>query len=516
MNKKKYLLFALLALAISVSAQKKPNIILIMGDDMGFSDLGSYGSEVATPNLDMLAKNGVRFRQFYNMAKCGPSRSSLLTGQNIGNDKSIGMSEVLKKNDYFTIMCGKEHLEDWVPKNVYAENSFEKSIVHGGNEFFIPPSGKFGTPFVKNGNKLKENELEFQGDVFYKPDAMTDYALRWMDDAKASGKPMFLYMAYHVAHYPLQARPEDIAKYRDTYKVGWDVIRQRRYEKMLQLGVISDKWKLTPPSDNINDSRETPDDGDPRRKLIAKYRPWTSLTEKEKDELAFEMSVYAAMIDRMDQNIGRLIKWLKDNGEYDNTIIVYLSDNGASPYDSNKNFDHPPGGPASYRSLSAAWANVANTPFKYFKQFGHEGGSNTHFIFSWPAKVKSGKIVDGPGHITDLFPTFLDVAGLQYPDQMHDHGTLPLVGTSLMPLILNGSRPAPEFLYSGHTEKFRSYRIGDWKIVRVNKGEWELYNLRTDPTEMNNLAASNPAMIAELDEKYSIIKKQYEKWLDKK
>lgn len=499
----------------SATGQKKPNIILIMSDDMGYSDVGCYGSEIQTPNIDMLASSGVRLRQFYNMAKCAPSRSSLLTGQNIGNDKAISIAEALKK-DYFTIMCGKEHLENWVPENVKVANSFQRSFMNIGNEHMIPPSGKMSSPFERNGKKLSENELEYEGDSFYKADAETDHALRWMKNAKEEGKPIFLYMAYHVAHYPLQARPEEISKYSQTYKVGWDVIRQKRYEKMQQLGIINDKYKLTPPTDNINESRDYPNDGDSRRANIPKYRPWTQLTQKEKDELSFEMAVYAAMIDRMDQNIGRLIKWLKDNGEYENTVIIYFTDNGPSPYDSNHNFNHPPGGPASFRSLSAAWANVAATPFKYFKQFGHEGGSNTHFVFHWPAKIKSGKILDGPGHITDIFPTILDIAGLQYPTEMNGKGTLPLVGTSLVPLIVNGSRTPPAFLYSGHTEKFRSYRVGDWKIVRVNKGEWELYNLRNDPTEMNNLAAQNATMVAEMDAAYEVIKKQYDKWIEKK
>jgi arylsulfatase len=507
--------FAFLLLSTVSVAQKKPNIILIMSDDMGFSDIGAYGSEIETPNIDKLATSGVRLRQFYNMAKCAPSRSSLLTGQNIGNDKAISISQALRK-DYFTIMCGKEHLEDWVPENVRVGNSFHRSFMNVGNEHMIPPSGKMSTPFEKNGKKIKESELEYSGDSFYKADAETDYALRWLNEAKTEDKPFFLYMAYHVAHYPLQAPPAEISKYSQTYKVGWDVIRKQRYEKMKQLGIISDKYKLTPPSSNINEGREHPDDGDPRRKLIPIYRPWEELTPKEKDELSFEMAVYAAMIDRMDQNIGRLIKWLKDNGEYENTVIMYFTDNGPSPYDSNHNFNHPPGGAASFRSLSAAWANVAATPFKYFKQFGHEGGSNTHFVFHWPAKIKSGKILDGPGHITDIFPTILDIAGLDYPQEMNGSGTLPLVGTSLVPLMVNGSRTPPAFLYSGHTEKFRSYRVGDWKIVRVNKGEWELYNLRNDPTEMNNLAAQNATMVVEMDAAYELIKKQYDKWLSKK
>lgn len=503
-----------LLVSISFGQDKKPNVILIMGDDMGFSDLGCYGSEVETPNLDNLAENGVRFRQFYNMAKCAPSRASLITGQVIGNKKAVSIAEVMNRGGYRTIMCGKQHTEDWMDDHTYVQNSFQRSIYHKGNEFLVPKGGKMNSPFYVNGKKVKVQNLKMKDPLFYKPDVMTDYALDWMTEAKKEDKPIFLYLAYHVAHYPLQARPEDIDKYKSVYDAGWDEIREKRFEKMRREGVVTDNHRLTTPLDNINPF--FPNTNNERKKNIPKYRPWESLSKKEKKELSLEMAVYSAMIDRMDQNIGRLIQWLEENGELDNTLIMYLSDNGASPYDANHGFDCEPGGPNSFRSLSAAWANVANTPFKYYKQFGHEGGSNTHFIAHWPDKIMHDEIIDGPGHISDLFPTILDAAGLEYPERMHKENTLPLAGTSLLPLLEEGSRVQPPFLYSGHQKRMRSYREGDWKIVKAMNGPWELYNMRDDPSETHDLAQEDPEKVAQLESALNEVEKRYDNFKSRK
>ena len=503
-----------IVLAVS-SQEKKPNVILIMGDDMGFSDLGCFGSEVSTPNLDMLAENGVRFRQFYNMAKCAPSRASLLTGQNAGNKSAISIAEAMNEGGYRTIMCGKQHTEDWMGSHTYVQNSFNRSLYHKGNEFFIPSSGRMVRPFYVNGKKTKVHNLICQKEsVFYKPDVMTDYALNWMSEAKSQDKPFFVYMAYHVAHYPLQARQEDIDKYRDIYRAGWDEIREARFEKMKSLGIIDDKYKLTKPLDNIHPYFAGTKHS--IKKNIPLYRPWDSLTDKEKDDLSLEMAVYSAMIDRMDQNIGRLIDWLKENGEYENTAIMYISDNGASPYDANHGFDLPPGVPDSFRSLSTPWANVANTPFKYYKQYGHEGGSNTHFIFHWPGITKEGEIMDGPGHITDLFPTVLDVTGVAYPSELHNRKTMPLQGVSLLPTVLNGESVKHDFFYSGFRKLMRSYRVEEWKIVRAMNSDWELYNMKADPSEVENLAKVYPEKVQELVDAYKETEAKYDEYWDMK
>ncbi len=482
----------------------RPNIILMMGDDMGYSDIGCYGSEIQTPNLDQLAKNGIRFRTFYNSAKCNPTRSNLLTGLYMGDDRAINLAQVLGNKGYTTIHCGKEHFDKWVPENCHAKNAFDHSFYFWAiNEFHIPPDSTFQNPFYLGDKKLAIKDIRVKEKPFFKTDVVTDYAISFIDSALKKDNPFFLYLPYHVAHYPLQARPEDIAKYRGKYKIGWDTIRKARYEKMQEIGLITDKYKLPPPSDNINKFRGAPGGDEKIRKNIPLYRPWASLTEKEKDDLDLEMAVFAAMIDRMDQNIGKVIKKLKQERLFKNTIIIYLSDNGSCPFDSNRDFITPPGPADSYRTLGAGWATVGNTPFKYFKQFGHEGGCNTHFIAHWPGKIKPGQITSQPGHIIDIFPTLLEISGTEYPDTFNNNPTIPLHGKSLMPIFEGKERVEPEFFISGFTNNFRMYREGNWKIVRSNGEYWELYNIINDPTEMQNLAKDKPEQLKLLLENYN-------------
>ena len=339
---------------------ERPNIVLIMADDLGYSDIGPYGSEIRTPNLDRLAADGLRFTQFYNMAKCETTRATLHTGlflekRHAGNARSLG--GLLRNAGYYTAMVGKEHFAYWVPEQVYSASSFDDALIHpAGNQYFIPPDGVWQNPFFLNGEEIAGEDMPVRDPPFYKTDVLTDYALGFLDRADESGKPFFLYLPYHAAHYPLQAREEDIARYRGKYLAGWDVARAARYERMRTLGVIPPGARLSPPEDNINAFRP------PYRDQIYDYRPWASLSPAEQDALDLEMAVYAAMIDRLDQNIGRVIAKLAALDALDNTLVVFLSDNGACPYDSNRDFSIPPGGPASYRSLSAAWANVGNTP----------------------------------------------------------------------------------------------------------------------------------------------------------
>jgi len=486
-----------------IKKPERPNIILIMGDDIGYSDIGCYGSEINTPNLDYLAQNGLRFRTFYNAAKSEPSRSLLLTGLYQGDDRSLNIASVLRQNGYYTMHAGKEHFFKWVPESCYAVNAFDTSFYYWAiNQYLIPPDSMFKNPFYLHGKKLSIDKMLTGPNSFYKTDVETNYALAFLEEARKRNKPFFLYLAYNAAHFPLQAMPEDIAKYRGKYKEGWDVIRQRRYERMRAMGLLTEKYKLSPPSSNINKYRGHPKGDEEIRAKIPLYRPWISLTEKEKDELDLEMAVYAAMIDRMDQNIGRIIQWLKKNNLFENTVIMYLSDNGACPYDSNRDFDHPPGGADSYRSLCAAWANMGNTPFKYFKQFGHEGGCHTHFIVHWPAQIAGGTFTDEPGHITDIFPTLLDIADCKYPETTGTLPTIPLHGKSLLPVFKGGIRDTLNEFMSGHTENFRMFRSGDWKIVRSNGEKWELYHLAEDPSEINNLAEKMPEKVVEIEQKY--------------
>jgi arylsulfatase A-like enzyme len=322
------------------------------------------------------------------MSKCEPSRSSLFTGLYEGGKNAVNFAQILKNAGYYVIHSGKEHWMKWAPEHVFAKNIFDQSLTFEAmNEFFEPLGGKFARPFILNGDTVNVDKIHHEKKPFFKTDALTDNALRWMEEPVKKGQPFFLFMGYGAAHYPLQARPEDIAKYRETYLKGWDKIREERMERLIKSGLIPENTQLSPPSANINKFRGHPAGDEEIREKIPLYRTWESLDEKEKDELDLEMAVYAAMIDRMDQNIGRILTFLDENKIADNTIVIFLSDNGSCPYDSNRDFDFPPGVAESFRTLSAAWANAGNTPFRYFKQYGHEGGTHTHFILRWPEKV---------------------------------------------------------------------------------------------------------------------------------
>ena len=478
----------------------QPNVILIVADDIGFADLGSYGSEIQTPNLDKLAYGGLRFTNFYNMSKCETTRSALhtgrfLEGKNIEN--AIPFSTVMSQAGYYTAMVGKEHFRTWVPARCFAVNAFEDSFVFWKiNSFFVrPETGKFEYPFRLNGVPIAPEDMDVRQEPIFKTDVMTNYALNFIDNAYDQKKPFLLYLPYHVAHYPLQARPEDIAKYRGKYKVGWDKIREQRFQRQKELGVISAETELSPPEGNINKFRG------PYRDNIYKYRPWDSLDEAEKDELDLEQAVFAAMIDRMDQNIGRILGKLDDLDQRENTLIIFFTDNGSCPYDSNADFAIPPGPAEGYRTLSAAWALVGDTPFRYYKQYGHEGGAHTHMIANWPSTIQPGLNHD-VAHLTDIYPTMMEVAGTEYPDTLQDAPTPILDGESLLPLFKGEARNEPDIIISGFGDNFRMVRIGDWKIVKVNGEPWELYNLVADPTELNNLANDIPGKLKELVEAY--------------
>lgn len=506
-NLPSFLIFVALIFLFSCTKEKspdaRPNIILIMGDDIGFSDIGCFGSEIPTPNLDKLASQGIRFRQFYNMSKCETTRSVMHTGHYTGDERSIGLGEILKNSGYYTIHSGKEHFKEWVPKSVYAKNAYDESYTFwAANEFFIPPDSTFERPFILQGDTLHARDLYHHGDEFFKTDAFTDFALDKLQAHQVEDRPFFLYLPYGAAHYPLQARQEDIDKFKGKYLVGWDSIRQKRYEKMIAHGILDAKYKLSEPSSNINKFRGHPKGDEEQRANIPLYRPWDSLSENEKEALDLEMAVFAAMVHRMDYNIGRVINYLEETNQLDNTLIMFLSDNGSCPYDSNKDFDHPPGDPAGYRTLSAAWANAGNTPFKYFKQYGHEGGAHTHFIAHWPAMINPNQITNQPAHLVDIFPTLIDAVGIEYPGMVNGQPSLPLHGTSMLPVFRGAQREEPVRLVSGFRDRFRMYREGVWKIVNTNGEGWALYNLEEDMTETRNLAEERPDKLDELINNY--------------
>ncbi len=508
---KKQLLIAILLLSILYACDtekpvaKKPNIVLIMADDIGISDIGSYGGEIKTPNIDFLANEGLRFKTFYNMAKCNPTRSSMLTGLYRGGSGAVHLAHLTKKAGYYNIMSGKEHFDKWVPDYCKAENVFDHSFTFWATtEYFLPPSGKFERPFYLEGQEIDASEIQHEQSPMYKTDFITDYALSWLDDTFEQENPFFLYLPYHAAHYPLQARPDDIAKYRGIYLKGWDSLRQERFKKMKELEVLPKNALLSPPEGNLNTFRG------PLILDYTDYHPWESLSNSKKDSLDLEMAVYAAIIDRMDQNIGRVLDKLRDKGELENTIIMFLVDNGSCPFYSNKIKDVGPGPANSYWSLRSSWANLANTPYRQFKQCGHEGGSHTPFIAYWPGVIEPGTITDQPGHVVDVAPTFLDILQTQYPDSINGHKTIPLAGNSLLPILKGEKRKEPEYFISG-LDKFRMFRKGDYKIVRLNGGNWELYNLRQDPTELNNLSKSHPEKLKELSEDYKTLEPELNK-----
>lgn len=494
-------LLLLLCCAMSFSSyaqnkNQKPNIVLIMGDDIGFSDIGPYGSEINTPNLDRLAKDGLRFKTFYNMSKCAATRSSLLTGLYSGGKGAVHIAELTKKAGYTTIMSGKEHFNTWVPNYCKAENAFDKSLhFWATTEYFVPPSGQYSKPFYLGNKKLMPSEIEHEISPLYKTDFITDYALNWLDESfKKDDKPFFLYLPYHAAHYPLQARPEDIKKYRGKYKKGWDKLREKRYKKMKKLGVLSKDIKLSPAENNLNTKRG------PFPKDYTDYYPWDNLSEAKKDSLDLEMAVFAAIVDRMDQNIGRVLDKLEKEGKLENTLVLFLNDNGSCPFYTNKVTDVQPGPANSYWSLRTSWANLGNTPYRQYKQAGHEGGSRTPFIAYWPNKIKPNTITDQVAHVVDIAPTFLDVLDIEYPTSIKGSATIPMHGSSLMPIFKGEIRKEPDYFIAG-IKNYRMFRTGDYKIVQMNGGVWELYNIKEDPTELTNLAELQPNKVTEL-EKY--------------
>lgn len=493
-----------MGLGMLVSCQSDnptPNIVLIMADDIGFSDIGCYGSEIQTPHIDRLAYNGLRFQTFYNMAKCNPTRSSMLTGLYKGGNGAVHVAQLTKQAGYFNIMSGKEHFDSWVPDYCKAENVFDHSFYFWATtEYFLPPSGAYERPFFLEGKQIEASDVDYEQAPMYKTDFITDYAIRWLEEAFDKKAPFFLYLPYHVAHYPLQARPEDIQKYRGQYRKGWKQLRQERFAKMRAEGVLMEKTRLSPAENNFNKSRGP---------FIPSYTDildWEGLSEGQKDSLDLEMAVYAAMIDRMDQNIGRVLNKLESNGALDNTLILFLSDNGACPFYTNKIRDVAPGPAESYWSMRASWANFANTPFRQYKQSGHEGGSHTPFIAHWPERIAPNTITDQPGHVVDLAPTLLDMLKIKYPDSIQGYKTLELHGKSLLPIFEGKQRTEPEYFISG-MPRFRMFRAGDHKIVRLNGGPWELYNIKNDPSELDDLAKIYPDTLNSLVERHSKVSK---------
>ncbi|GIW97417.1 MAG: arylsulfatase [Pirellulaceae bacterium] len=494
--------------AVTAQSPSRPNIVLILVDDMGFSDVGCYGAEIRTPNIDRLAARGVRFTQFYNYGRCCPTRAALMTGLHphqvgIGhmtepperplgisgpyqghlNDQCTTLAEVLRGAGYRTLMTGKWHLgyhrrEDWP-----LQRGFERyfGCISGACNYFRP-TGERG---LTMGNEPVE-----PADDFYATDAFTDYAIQFIDESlvEDGNRPFFLYLAYNAPHWPLNAKWEEFLRYRGQYRDGWEALMRRRLAKQLELGL----WEEPP--------TPAPHEG-PR---------WESLSEQQRDDLDAIMAAYAACIDSIDQNVGRLVGYLEQRGQLDNTLIFFLSDNGACQEGgtlgngSQAMVRNPPPGTAGVR-LGRAWANACNTPFRLYKHFLHEGGACTPCIAHWPAGIDKrlqGGFLRHVAWLPDFMPTVIELAGAEYPADLP-----PPVGRSLLPLLHGQDQPIhTEPLFWEH-EGNAAVRHGPWKLVRRYQKPWELYRIDRDRTELLDLAQEHP-------EQRDRMKHQWEAWAD--
>ncbi len=484
---------------------ERPNIVLILADDLGYSDIGPYGSEIRTPNLDRMAAAGLRFRQFYNAAKCSPTRAALLTGlyaheagmaelppgrgksrprgpyQGFLPDSVVTLADALRAAGYRTYMSGKWHIGD-EPDQWPRRRGFDRyfGLISGATSYF---------ELLQEPGNLRQMTLEDApwtppAEGFYATDAYTDYAVaRVREHADRHGRqPFFLYLAYTAPHFPLHALPEDLARYRGRYDAGWDALRAERYARMRRMGVLTPRHALAPRPPQVP--------------------PWE--TAEGKAEWARRMEVYAAMVDRMDQGIGRVLAALGETGALENTLVLFLSDNGGCPEEvAGRRLGRPgvpTGARGSYAAYEEPWAYASNTPFRLYKNFLHEGGINTPVVAYWPRGIRTpGAFTDAVGHVIDVLPTFLDLAGAPAPEQQQSWRPFPLTGRSLVPALTGGALAARGPLYwayGGHA----AVRDGDWKLVYEGRRSraWELFNLAEDPTELHNLAAREPARAAAL------------------
>ena len=534
-------LLAFTSLPTETHAAKKarPNIIVILADDMGYSDIGCYGGEIRTPNLDKLAANGLRFTQFYNTARCCPTRACLLTGlyphqAGVGhmmndrgtdgyrgdlNKRCMTIAEVMKTAGYGTYMAGKWHVTKHTapdgPKfNWPKQRGFDHfyGTIHGAGSFYDPNS------LTRDNKQISPlADPQYKPKQYYYTDAISDHAVRFINDHSQAkkDKPFFMYVAYTAAHWPMHALPKDIAKYKGQYDNGYAPIRAARLKKARELGLIQSDWKMSPQAES-----------------------WDKVTNKEWESRCME--VYAAMVDNMDQGIGRIVSSLKKNGQFENTLILFMQDNGGcveglgrrargknpnpkrsetknlaamKPTDLQRSMipqktrdgrptlmgrNVMPGPDGTYIAYGRGWANVSDTPFREYKHWVHEGGISTPLIAHWPAGMTAkGKLRHTPSHLIDIMATCVDVGGAKYPATYKGNIIQPPEGKSLAP-VFAGKSLGERAIFWEH-EGNRAIRIGDWKLVaKGRRGQWELYNLKTDRTELNNLAEKQTARVAEM------------------
>jgi len=509
---------------------KRPNVILVLVDDMGFSDLGITGSEIRTPNIDQLANDGALLTSMYNCARCCPTRASLLTGLYphnagvghmganlgsaayqgyLGNDTAT-IAEVLRASGYRTLMCGKWHVggeftarddDDWCAKDLHRagprQRGFDRfyGLLEGATHYYSP------TTIMED-----DKRVEIDPDDFYFTDAITDKAIEMLSQTEGSDQPYFLYLAHIAPHWPLHAPAEDVARYEGFYNDGWDAARCARHETLNGSGVLPANWDISPRDSEVC--------------------PWTSV--KLKNWEASRMAAYAGMIDRLDQSVGRLLRALKRLGQYDDTLILFLSDNGGcaefmaedgwAQYYPDTTLDGrkikmgnvpgvAPGNAQTFQSYDRAWANVSNSPFRLFKHYVHEGGISTPLIAHWPKKISPGLRAHAACHVVDVLPTILQVTGSQYVSELGGHEIQPLHGESFVDLLEGNSWQREQPIFFEH-EGNSAIRVNNFKLVRKYNCDWELYDMDTDRTELHNRVGVNQPLETDM-------LLQYRDWADK-
>lgn len=476
-------------LATPIHAES-PNIIVILADDMGYSDLGCTGGEIQTPNLDRLASNGVLFTHCYSTSRCCPSRAALLTGQyqwdaGLGhmtstksqapeyqqhlNLENVTIAEALKLAGYQTVMSGKWHvgdqLEHWPDKRGFEQ--FFGTPAGGGLYFY--PSKFYNRPVFENGK-----EVTF-GTDWYSTDGFTDFAVDYIENRRDPTRPFFLYLPYIAPHFPLQAHPKDIAKYAGVYDEGYDSIRTRRFKSQLKLGIVPATSQLPPAAHD-----------------------WKKVKNKQRH--ADRMEVYAAQVDCLDQNIGRLMSTLETQGILNNTIVIFLSDNGGCA--SRKTTPNAKIGSSDCNAAYGDWYNVSNTPYRQAKSQEHEGGIMTPLIFHWPNGNFESRLTHEPIHIMDILPTLLSLTGTKYPETFENRKLDPVDGENFSPILSGAPQRKDRFFFWEH-EGNKAIRQDNWKLVALRNRSWELYDLSSDPFEMNDRSAENPKIVQAFITRYN-------------
>jgi arylsulfatase A-like enzyme len=505
---------AFCAAAGRTAAPSKPNIIVMMADDMGFSDLGCYGSEIRTPNIDSLATGGVRFTHFHNTARCCPSRASLLTGlyphqagvghmvnprplpgyQGDLNRSCVTIAEVLRAGGYQTMASGKWHVTPVTDSkhNWPLQRGFEHyfGIIHGAASYYQPPM------LVRDNEKIPA-----EGADFYLTDKIGENAAAYITAAARKPEPFFLYVPFTSPHWPLHAFESDIARYKGRYAQGWDALRAERHARMIRMGIVDRKWALTPRDPDVP--------------------AWKDAADKEWQQR--RMEVYAAQIDRMDQNVGKILAALRASGQEENTLLLFLADNGGCAEDQKpgvQTYSIPkttregkpvqsgnvpglmPGADDTFQSYGIGWANASNTPFRLYKHWVHEGGISTPLIARWPKGItRHNAITHQPGHLIDLMATCVDVSGAAYPKQFAGNAIPPMEGRSLVPAFSGKPIVRQDAIYWEH-EGNRAVLDGKWKLVSRFPGRWELYDLDADRSELHDLAAQDAPRVTRMSAMY--------------